>query len=265
MSGWTGSSLVLEARIRSARVVRPAGLVLSDSLLPENGGLLAPLLAVLCLIAYAPALNNGFISDDYLMLEWVRVWTGDFSYLFKIAPDVFRITSYAVLWALERVFGHRPEYFYAFVISVHFINSLLLWRVLRLVTRSPRVSSLAAVIFAVFQNPQEAVMWLAAMGDALAGLCVLGALLLWLRKRFVSSALCYLVGLFSKESAIVVLFLLPLIEVSMTREVKFRRHHLYLLVPTLIFSAVFISSASTNYMVGGGIYGVGPEPFWFSG
>ena len=226
MAGWTRSSLVLEARIGLAPAVRPTASALLDSFLPGSGGWFAALLAALCLFAYAPAINNGFISDDYLMLEWVRVWTQDFSYLFKIAPDVFRITSYAVLWMLERFFGHSPEFFYAFVILVHFVNSLLLWKVLRLVTRSPQVSSLAAIVFVVFQNPQEAVMWLAAMGDALAGLCVLGALLLWLRKHFVASALCYLVGLFSKESAIVFLFLLPLIEFSMTRQVRLRRQHL---------------------------------------
>jgi hypothetical protein len=63
--------------------------------------------------------------------------------------------------------------------------------------------------------------------------------------------------LFSKESAIVVLFLLPLIEVFMTRELRFRREHLYLLVPTLIFSGVFIYSVSANYMVGDGVYALG--------
>jgi hypothetical protein len=259
MAGGTNSCLILQDRITWDRCFRQTGLLLSDSLLPASNGRLAALLAALCLFAYAPALNNGFISDDYLMLELVRVWKEDFSYLFKIAPDVFRITSYALLWVLEGIFGYRPEYFYAFSISVHFVNSVLLWKVLSLVTRSSRVSALAAVIFAVFQNPQEAVMWLAAIGDALAGLCVLGALLSWLRKRFVISALCYLAGLFSKESAIVVLFLLPLIEVYMTRQLRFRREHLYLLAPTLIFSAVFIYSLSANYMVSDGVYALGPQ------
>jgi len=253
MAGGTNSSLVLQDRIGWDRCVPQTGL----SLLPASNGRLAVLLVVLCLVAYLPALNNGFISDDYLMLEMVRVWKEDFSYLFKIAPDVFRITSYALLWALEGIFGYRPEYFYAFSISVHFLNSVLLWKVLRLVTRSPQVSALAAIIFAVFQNPQEAVMWLAAIGDALAGLCVLGALHSWLRKRFVISALCYFAGLFSKESAVVVLLLLPLIDLSMAREPRFRREHIYLLVPTLIFAAVFIYSLSANYMVGDGVYALG--------
>jgi hypothetical protein len=253
MAGGTNTSLILENRLGWAHSVRQ----ISDSLRPASNGRFAVLLVTLCLVAYAPALNNGFISDDFLMLEMVRVWKEDFWYLFKIAPDVFRITSYGLLWALEGIFGYRPEYFYAFSIFVHFVNSVLLWRVLKLVTRSARVSGLAAIIFAVFQNPQEAVMWLAAIGDALAGLCVLGALLSWLRKRFVMSAFCYFAGLFSKESAIVVLFLLPLIEVSMTQKLRFRREYLYLLVPTLIFSAVFIYSVSANYMVRDGVYAPG--------
>src|SRR5262249_48514348 len=52
-----------------------------------------------------------------------------------------------------------------------------------------------------------------------------------------------------------------LIEVSMTRQLRFRRQHFYLLIPTLIFSAVFIYTISANYMVGGGIYGFGPRAF----
>ena len=32
----------------------------------------ALVLGILCFIAYLPALNNGFISDDYVILERLR-------------------------------------------------------------------------------------------------------------------------------------------------------------------------------------------------
>jgi hypothetical protein len=45
----------------------------------------------------------------------------------------------------------------------------------------------------------------------------------------------------------------------MTRQLRFRKQHLYLLIPTLIFSAVFVYTASINYMVGRGIYEFRPQ------
>jgi len=223
-----------------------------------QGRVLRPLLvASLCAAAYAPALDNGFVSDDYVVLEWIRQWREDPTFLLKLAPDVFRITSYLILGALKAVFGYRAEWFYGFAILLHFVNSMLLWKLAARLTGSARVGFLAASLFAVVQNPQEAIMWLAAMGDALAALCVLGALLLWLENRFVLAALVFTAGLFSKESAAVLLVLVPLTEFCVHGGVAPRRRHLYLLPPTLLFAAVFLWTCSHNYMITNGTYTFG--------
>jgi hypothetical protein len=220
-------------------------------------GLRSLAVAALCLAAYAPALDNGFISDDYVVLEWIKQWHEDPTFLLRIAPDVFRITSYAILGLLKAAFGYRAAWFYGAAILVHFINCLLLCQLATILSRSRRIGLMAAALFAVVQNPQEAIMWLAAMGDALAAGCVIGALVLWLKDRPAAAALVYGFGLFSKESAAVFLILVPLVDFCRHGRIAPRARYLYLLPPTLVFAAVFLWNASHNYMITNGTYAFG--------
>jgi hypothetical protein len=229
---------------------------------PQRGWKLALLLVCLCTIAYLPALNNGFISDDYVMLEWAKTWQKDFSFLFKIVPDVFRLTTYIFLGLLQWMFGYRHEFYYGFTILVHTLNCVLLYWLIDRITGSRKVAVMAALFFAVVQSPQEAVMWVAAMACELGALCMLGTLLLWLRGRFIASALCYLIGLFSMESTLVTLLLLPLLEFFTQRKLTFRRGYWYFLVPTILFAVVFLTTISNNYQVTAGTYRFGAHGLW---
>src|SRR5436309_11050332 len=233
------------------------GYSLQPSLFFEKKSRFVALLGLLCGLTYLPALNNGFISDDFIMLEWLREWREDFSFLLKLAPDVFRLTSYIILGFLKFAFGYRAGFFYAFSILLHFTNCILLWRLVQRLIPRPSIARLAAVLFAVVYKPSEAIMWVAAMADTLSGLCVLASLLLWLKGRFLGSSLFYLAGLFSKESSIVTLLLVPLLDFWINRRVSLRRQYSYLLVPTLIFSAVFVMTLSSNHMMHEGLYAFG--------
>ena len=224
------------------------------TVLPQTDMKFGWMLATLCLIAYLPAFNNGFISDDYVILERLSAIKENPWYLFSIPPDNFRSTTYAVFGLSLTAFGYHSGFFYAFTILVHFGNSVLLGILIHLVTGRSRTAVLAATLFAVFQNPQEAVMWLAGMNDALLGFCVLGALILQLRGRYLLGSLAYLAALFSKETAPILLPLLVLCDYSMAGKVKFRRHYWYLIIPTLAFSILFIYLMSRNVMLTHGLY-----------
>src|SRR5574342_494582 len=108
----TCTSSTNDIKGRSGWTFQTRALLLSAHL-PEKAWAVAGLLACLCAVAYMPALNNGFISDDYVMLDWVKIWRNDFSFLLKMAPDVFRLTNYLFLGALQAIFGYRPGFFYA--------------------------------------------------------------------------------------------------------------------------------------------------------
>src|SRR5688572_3990064 len=214
----------------------------------------ASMLGMLCFIAYMPAFNNGFISDDYVILERLSALKENFWYLFSIPPDNFRSTTYLFFGLLATAFGYHSGFFYAFTILVHFGNSVLLGKLIHLVTGRSRTAILAATLFAVFQNPQEAMMWLAGMSDALLGFSVLCALILLLKGRYLLGALAYSAALFSKESAPILLPFLVLCEYPTARKVRFRRHYWYLIIPSLVFSILFIYLMSRNVMLSHGLY-----------
>lgn len=219
------------------------------------------MLATLCFIAYLPALNNGFISDDYVILERLRALKENFWYLFSIPPDNFRSTTYMFFGLLVTAFGYHSGFFYACTILVHFGNSVLLGKLIHLLTGRSRTAILAATLFAAFQNPQEAVMWLAGMSDALLAFGVLGALILQLKGRYLLGALAYSAALFSKESAPILLPLLFLCEYSTAGKVTFRRRYWYLIILSLVFSILFIYLMSRNVMLTHGLYAFRADAF----
>src|SRR5947199_6767306 len=157
--------------------------------------------AALCIAAYACCLNNGFISDDYENLRLAEGLKSDFWYLFKSPPLNFRMTSFLAYAMLDRLFAQHYEFFYTANIFLHFINCLLLWKLLLVLGRHAGEAYLAAILFAVFQGPQEGVMWVAALNETLLGSFVLSTFVLWFRGHYFISAISLLLALFSKESA----------------------------------------------------------------
>ena len=212
---------------------------------------------LLSVAAYAPAFRNGFISDDFVILGRIENWTRDLS-TFAIPPEGPRLVLYGCFALLRGLFGYRPEAFYAFALMLHLLNVWLLGKLLFLLTSRKSVSAAGSILFAVFQNPQEAVMWLAAMSDALAGVFVLVALIAWAKERHAWSAVWYMGALFSKESGIALLVLIPLIDWLRTGRVRFRLAYLYLLLPSAVFLAVFLANLHSNAFFSVGLYAFRP-------
>src|SRR5437868_3685768 len=102
-------------------------------------------LALSCLIAvlaYLPALNNGFIADDYVILKRVEILKAQPLYLYQVPPENFRLVSYFIFGALKQLAGYEAWAFYAFNIALHLANIILLWRLLRLVIEEERTARL---------------------------------------------------------------------------------------------------------------------------
>lgn len=218
------------------------------------------LILIAAVIAYIPAVNNGFIADDYVILHRVELLKADPLYLNQVAPENFRLTSYLVFMGLKAVFGYDSRPFYLFAILVHALNCLLLYEIVFQITGNREVSLLSGLFFAVFQAPQEAVMWLAAMNETLSGLFLFLTLLLWLKSRYAYAASTFFVALFSKESALIFVLLLPLIDFYRGRQRSLKTYGI-LAIPTVLFIVPFLSTLSTNFQIGNGTYAVGPHVF----
>jgi hypothetical protein len=216
------------------------------------------LLMVLSFIAYWPTMDNGFISDDYVILERTATLIHQPLYLFGIPPEGFRTTSYIVFGTLKAIFGYHPGFFYLFSILLHGVNSYFLFRLLLLVTGNRSSSTLAAVLFSVFQNPQEATMWLTGMHESLLGISVLAVLILWARRRYLGCVLIYSLALLTKESAVVILALVPLVDFWIEKKFRLRRQYFYLLIPTACFAVLFTLTFSENSFIGHDLYALSP-------
>lgn len=212
------------------------------------------LLAGLCLVAYLPAFNNGFISDDYVILGRLDPLRHDLLYLFAMPPECFRFTSYVCFGILRFLFSYHSVAYYAFNLLLHLINSILLWKLLTRITRSPQIAYLGAALFASAQGHQEAIMWLAAMNETLLGMGFLAFWLLWERGSAVWSGLIYAASLFSKESALVFVGLISLLEVRARGGIRFRGKYLVILVISAAFVALFLSVTADNFMLSHGSY-----------
>src|SRR5262245_64689835 len=55
-------------------------------------------------ITYVCCLNNGFIADDFLMLNRIEILKTNRLILIADTPEIFRLTSYGVIAALKALF-----------------------------------------------------------------------------------------------------------------------------------------------------------------
>jgi hypothetical protein len=209
-------------------------------------------------LAYLPILNNGFIADDYAILKRVEFLKTQPAYLFQIPPENFRWVSYVVFGVLKSLVGYQAWPFYLFNIGLHLANIVLLWSLLRLVVADKTTIRLSVLLFAVFQAPQEAVMWLAAMNETTLAFFAFLTLILWLRKRYIWATLAYSVALFSKESAIVIPILAVLLDLCKEKQIHWQRY-LLLAVPSAGFLAIFLFTVSKNFMLSSRSYVFGPQ------
>jgi len=233
------------------------GYEMQDAQILKNGIRFVLLIAVLCIFAYLPAFNNGFISDDYVILGRLDTLQHDPWRLFSEPPECFRLTSYLCFGALRFLFGYHAEAYYGFNLLLHIINSLLIWKLVSELSGSAQTGMLAGVLFATFQGHQEATMWLAAMNESLLGFFLLSCLLLWKRRRIAGAACTYLAALFSKESALMLIGLLPWMERASERQGRRRIAYGLLISISIGYVALFLALVARNFMLTSGTYSLG--------
>ncbi len=220
------------------------------------------LLGSLVVLAYAPAVNNGFISDDYVILGRLLDLKRNLLGLFSMPPEGFRLTSYCSFALLKAAFGYRAEYFYAFTVLLHLTNAVMVWRLLGHLTKSEHTAKLGALFFAVCQNPQEAMTWLAGMNEALLAAFILGMLLAWIKGHQLWSVFLYVLALFSKESAVALLLLVPLVDYPRAGRWALKTAYLSLVVPLLPFCLLYLSTRNSNTLLTTGFYAIRVGALW---
>jgi tetratricopeptide (TPR) repeat protein len=179
------------------------------------------LLLAACLLPYANGLTGGFTYDDKAIVRdnprihspssVGRVFTTQYFGGARGKGSAYRpvlLLSFALQWWLH---GGHVLFFHGINVLLHLAVTVLLWRLFLRLRQPPAVAAAAALLFAVHPIHVEAVTSLVGRGETLSGVWILSYLLLALSRpgrppaapALFGALLCYLLGVFTKESAAV--------------------------------------------------------------
>ncbi len=220
----------------------------------------AALLVVMTLLAYLPALRDGFIWDDvgYVTANpTLRSLTGLWQIWFEPSAEwQYYPLTFTTFWIEYHLWGLDPLGYHLVNIILHAADALLLWRLLHWL-RLPG-AWMAAALFAIHPIQVESVAWVTELKNVLSGLFYLGAVLTFLqatiaegtslphvRWRFYAAAcLLFLAALLSKTATCVLPATVLLLVWWKSGQVS--RRTIALLVPPVALA--FILSSFTIWM-----------------
>ena len=203
--------------------------------------------SLLSLLAYGWVFRLPFISDDYVQIELARQY-GGFSGWSALTHDALyrcRATSLVLTYWIDRAFGLDPLPYNLTSFLLHIVNALLVFCLGFWNRVGWRLSTLAALIFAIGQRKSEAVAWFAAVPELLVFLFVMAGFLCfvhWLQsnstRALAGSFVLFLGALLSKESAVA---LVPLLALAVASERQWKR--LWMLAPFAAVAGVYFLMA----------------------
>ena len=218
---------------------------------------------LLAVLVYVPALHNGFIWDDPLVLQQLRALRslGDLVVLPPAIPRYyFRPLIFVSYWFDRSLVGEVPYWFHASVIGWHALNTLLVFLLARRLFPGDWLTATGgALLFAVYPGHVESVAWMAGRSDVIVCTFVVLTVVLATQHDRLWSAWAaggtLLLGLLAKELAVAALVLVPLFDVMSTGRLYGLRY-----VPLAIAAAIYfvLRSMALGVMVGGLPTGAAP-------
>ncbi len=186
-------------------------------------------LAVLTVVAFWPVKDAGFINldDNVYVYENAYLQSGmswdsiKQAFSFKLARKIGHwhpVTWFS--WLLNySLFGLDPFGYHLVNLLLHVINTILLFLILRRMTRALWPSAFVAVLFAIHPLHVESVAWITERKDVLSTffmMLTLGAYSFYVEnrdfKRYLFVLLFYILGLMSKSMLVTLPFVLLLLD-----------------------------------------------------
>ncbi len=177
-------------------------------------------LLVLPAAVYARVLGFDFSyhDDDVMILDGARILAQPFSFqnlfltdawLQKQVIELYRPLQSVSYWIDYQIAGAKPGWYHAHNLLLHLLNGLLVWQLLRLLSRHAHIALLGAMIWSLHFVNTHAVCWIPARGDVLLATWGVLFLISWLnilQKNhagwYVLHAISFGMALLAKENAI---------------------------------------------------------------
>jgi dolichyl-phosphate-mannose-protein mannosyltransferase len=142
-----------------------------------------------CIAVYAPALNDWFQTDDYLLLRAGTLY--DFPRYLREAFDFrdfeplhflnYRPLYFSTSKVMFNVFGLEPLPWHAVSLVLHCANAIMVWHICRRLSGSVMAAHVAAGIFALHPVFTTTVSWISGYNSVTATTCQLACVLAFLR------------------------------------------------------------------------------------
>jgi hypothetical protein len=231
-------------------------------------------------LQYAPFLNLNFIADDYAFLYKTKYY---FS-LYNIFIDQFlngffyRPLSEGLLYKLfYSMAGVNQACYRAFILLVFLLNTLLVYELSILICQEKYMALIAAVFFVTRAALAIEVLWIATgFNDLVATFFILSTFVFYLRytkshriSYYITALLSALLGMLSRESAMVIPLIILLIECSSLKSLDFRlviKAFIKVVPFSLLAALPFIRMNMETFFArarGGEYYGTGFSPIHF--
>lgn len=224
-------------------------------------------LAALTLIAFANSFSSGFVLDNRgLLLGDPRIREFSFANLRMILQHTFwwptgEAGLYRPFTTLSFLFNYavlgnaqNPSGYHWINILLHLGNVFLVYTLVRRLLRDRGISFFSAALWAVHPVLTESVTNIIGRSDLLAGMAVLGGFLMYVkatesagRRRlawFTGLMVVTIAGVFSKESAVIIIGVIALYELTWWKERKPTRSLLLGCVATVPPIAVMLIQRS---------------------
>ena len=212
-------------------------------------------LVVTVFAVLSPVFRADFIWDDVIITATSEIYEANGLLKLWLQPRVvsgelhYWPLTYTTFWLEDRLWGFNPVSSHAVNLTLHAINCLLAWQLLRALDIPGAM--LAALIFAVHPVHVEPVAWVIGRKDLLAAMFYLLSALLWLRAwhspnpiALVGSALLFAAAMVSKSTAITLPMALIVLIWWQTGRLRFR--DIALTIPHMVI-ALSIGVADSLY------------------
>lgn len=174
----------------------------------------------LCFLLYFPVLNNFFLLDDGAWIERAMAFEKHPAFLFSLKEDGY-LRPFLILFFsfVHRLFHLNPTGYYVSLVFLHAVNSLLLYALASYLmsphsARHRELGFLTALVFLCSLSHYQPVFWIASFTHSFAACFFLASFHLFAlyarsgkNSLLIFSIGCYVVSLFSRESA----FFLPVL------------------------------------------------------
>jgi len=224
------------------------------------------IILVLILLTYSNSFRNQFVwDDDFLIVRnpYIRspssiskILSKELFFSIPVWRSYYRplqTLSYALDYSIFRL---NPWGFHLANILLHFLNALLVLKLLNLLAKDNFVALAGAILFSLHPAQVEAVTYVSGRADLLLGVFFLSSLILYiihynypLPKRshlYLTSLLLFLLSLLSRELALILPFILIAFD-FFNKKIRLSRYIPYFFIAIVYLSVRLLISSVTRH------------------